>query len=141
MYSTVNKAKLGCFKDETAGQTLEEMILLRPKMYSMKYKDTLRSIKRAKGISKHVVNNMKHEQYAEAFEEQKTTRVQMTIIHSKQHAIQTTTFNKRALSAWEDKRCWISENESLPHGHVDSPVPMPKRRRVMVPVTGDVDNV
>jgi len=141
MYSTVNKAKLGCFKDETAGQMLEEMILLRPKMYSMKYKDTLRSIKRAKGISKHVVNNMKHEQYAEAFEEQKTTRVQMTIIHSKQHAIQTTTFNKRALSAWEDKRCWISENESLPHGHVDSPVPMPKRRRVMVPVTGDVDNV
>jgi len=139
MYSTVNKAKLGCFKDETAGQTLEEMILLRPKMYSMKYKDTLRSIKRAKGISKHIIENAKHEHYTVAFEEQKTTQVQMTIIQSKQHTIQTTTFNKRALSAWEDKRCWISENKSLPHGHVDSPVPMSKRRRVMVPVSGDVD--
>ena len=104
----------------------------------MKCKDTLRRIKRAKGISKHIVENTKHEHYTVAFEEQKTTQVQMTIIQSKQHTIQTTTFNKRALSAREDKRCWISENESLPHGHVDSPVPMSKRRRVMVPVSGDV---
>ena len=138
MYSIVNKAKLGCFKDETAGQTLEEMILLRPKMYSMKFKDTDDSIKRAKGISKHIVKNMRHLAFVEAFEAKKTTCVQMTILRSKQHTIQTTTFTKRALSAWEDKRCWLSENESLPHGHVDSPVPMPKRRRVMVPESGDV---
>ena len=138
LYSAVNKAKLGCFKDETAGQTLEEMILLRPKMYSMKYKDTDTSIKRAKGISRHIVRDMKHKTYREAFEEKKTTHVQMTILRSKQHTIKTTTFNKRALSAWEDKRCWLTENESLPHGHVDSPVPMPKRRRVMLPVSGDV---
>ena len=140
LYSAVNKAKLGCFKDETAGQTLEEMILLRPKMYSMKYANSQSSIKRAKGISKHIVKSMKHDIYREAFEEQKTTRVQMTILRSKQHTIQTTTFNKRALSAWEDKRVWLNENESLPHGHVDSPVPMSKRRRVMVPVRGDVSD-
>ena len=81
---------------------------------------------------------MKHNMYREAFQEKKTTRVQMTIIRSKQHTVQTTTFNKRALSAWEDKRMWLSENESLPHGHVDSPVPIPKRRRVMLPPSGDV---
>ena len=139
LYSVVNKAKLGCFKDETGGQTLEEMILLRPKMYSMKFKDTDSAIKRAKGISKHVVKNMKHDTYKEAFEEQKTTRVQMTILRSKQHTIQTTTFSKRALSAWDDKRVWLNENDSLPHGHVDSPVSMPKRRRVVVPESGDVE--
>ena len=138
LYSIVNKAKLGCFKDETAGQVLEEMVLLRPKMYSMKYKDSDTSIKRAKGISRHIVRGMKHTTYKEAFEEKKTTSVQMTILQSKHHTIKTTTFNKRALSAWEDKRCWLTANESLPHGHVDSPVPMPKRRRVMVPVRGDV---
>jgi hypothetical protein len=142
LYSTVNKAKLGCFKDETAGQTLEEMILLRPKMYSMKYQNSDQAIKRAKGISKHIVNNMKHTRYVEAFEEKKITRVQMTILRSilrsKQHTIQTTTFNKRALSAWEDKRLWLSENESLPYGHVDSGMPAPKRRRVAVPEFGDV---
>ena len=139
MYSVVNKAKLVCFKDETGGQTLEEMILLRPKMYSMKYKITDTSIKRAKCISKHVVKNMKHNSYKDAFEEHKNTQVQMTILRSKQHTIQTTTFNKRALSAWDDKRVWLSENESLPHGHVDSPVPLPKRRRVAVPESGDVE--
>ena len=139
MYSTVNKAKLGCFKDETAGQILEEMILLRPKMYSMKFKDLDTSIKRAKGISKHVVHSMRHDTYREAFEDKKTTHVQMTIIRSKQHTLRTTTFRKRALSAWEDKRCWVSENESLPHGHMDSPVPMLKRRRVELPERGDVE--
>ena len=140
MYSTVNKAKLGCFKDETAGQMLEEMILLRPKMYSMKFKDTDTSIKRAKGISRHIVKRMKHDMYREAFEQQKTTRVQMTILRSTQHTIQTTTFNKRALCAWEDKRVWVNENESLPHGHVDSPVPIAKRRRVLMSVPGDVSD-
>ena len=138
MYSTVNKARLGCFTDEAAGQTLEEMILLRPKMYSMKFKDVETSNKRGKGISKHMVQSMRHAIFKEAFEEKKTTRVQMTILQSKQHTIQTTTFNKRALSAWETKRCWLTENESLPHGHVDSPVPMPKRRRVALPESGDV---
>ena len=140
LYSTVNKAKLGCFKDETAGQTLEEMILLRPKMYSMKYKDTDTSIKRAKGISKHLVKNMRHDRFKEVYEEKKISHVQMTIIRSQQHTVQTTTFNKRALSAWEDKRCWLNENFSLPHGHMDCPVPMPKRRRVQVPESGDVSD-
>ena len=138
LYSITNKAKLGCFKDETAGQELEEMILLRPKMYSMKYKHTNAAIKRAKGISKHIIKKMKHDNFKEAFEEKKTTSVQMTILQSKHHTIRTTTFNKRALSAFEDKRCWLNENESLPHGHVDSPVPLPKRRRLMVPESGDV---
>ena len=139
LYSTVNKAKLGCFKDETAGQTLEEMILLRPKMYSMKYKDSDTCIKRAKGITKDIVKDMKHDIYREAFKNKNITSVDMTIIRSQLHTLQTTTFKKRALCAWEDKRLWLNENESLPHGHVDSPVPMPKRRRVMVPVSGDVD--
>ena len=138
LYSAVNKAKLGCFKDETAGQELEEMILLRPKMYSMKYKHSDTAIKRAKGISKHIVKNMKHDIFREAFEEKKTTHVQMTILQSKQHIIKTTTFNKRALSAFEDKRCWLNENESLPHGSIDSPVPLPKRRRVLMPESGDI---
>lgn len=139
LYSTVNKAKLGCFKDETAGQMLEEMVLLRPKMYSMKYKDTDTSIKRAKGISKSIVRKLPHNDYLAAFEEQKTTHVKMTILRSKQHTIQTTTFKKRALSAFDDKRCWLNENESLPHGHVDSPVPMRKRPRIEMPESGDVE--
>ena len=72
--------------------------------------------------------------------EKKVTNVQMTILRSQLHTIQTTTFNKRALSAWEDKRLWLNENESIPYGNKDSPLPPPKRRRVELPLSGDVSN-
>ena len=104
----------------------------------MKYKHSDTSIKRAKGISKHIVSKMKHDIFREAFEEKKTTHVQMTILQSKQHTIRTTRFQKRALSAFEDKRCWLSANESLPHGNTNTPVSLPKRRRVMMQESGDV---
>ena len=67
LFSIKNKAKLGCFKDETAGAEIEEMVLLRPKMYSIKLKDQEDSIKRAKGISKSIVKHMKHRQYYLAY--------------------------------------------------------------------------
>ena len=57
--------------DETAGQTLEEIILLRQINFNIKYKDTPRSIKRAKGISKTRNTNSTQR----TLEEQKTTRV------------------------------------------------------------------
>ena len=37
LYSASNKAKLDCFKDEASGREISEMILLRPKMYSMRF--------------------------------------------------------------------------------------------------------
>ena len=67
LHSNKNKAKLGCFKDETAGKEIEEMILLRPKMYSMKLKNEENSIKRAKGISRSLVKNMEHKAYKRAY--------------------------------------------------------------------------
>ena len=138
LFSVTNKAKLGCFKDETGGQLLEEMILLRPKMYSMKFADEPSSIKRAKGISRSIVSQMSHQDYRNAYDHKTETHVNMTILRSKLHTINTITFRKRALSAWEDKRVWLSANESLPHGHVDSPVPPRKRCRVSLPPSGDV---
>ena len=128
LYSLKNKAKLGCFKDETAGEEIEEMVLLRPKMYSMKLKDV--SIKRAKGISKSIVKSMKHKQYYLAYENKKITYVNMTILKSQQHTIQTHQFKKRALSAFEDKRCWTSHNISFPHGHPETGIPPPKRLKL-----------
>ena len=62
----------------------------------------------------------------------------MTIIHSKNQPVKTKTYNKCGLSAWEDKRCWLSINRSLPHGHPDTQVPPPKRARLTLPPSGDV---
>ena len=138
LYSLSNKAKLGCFKDEAAGREIEEMVLLRPKMYSMKYKGVDNSIKRAKGISKSIVRNMQHRQYYEAYANKVITYVNMTILKSSQHTVITHRFKKRALSAFEDKRCWITHNTSLPHGHPQTNVPPPKRIKLSLPSSGDV---
>ena len=138
LYSTANKARLGCFKDETAGKTLEEMILLRPKMYSMKYLGEEDSIKRAKGISRHLVASTSHQTYHDAFVNQSETDYHMTILRSELHTVRSVSFRKRGLSAWEDKRCWLGPNSSVPHGSCLSGLP-PKRRRVFpAPFSGDV---
>ena len=140
LYSNNNRARLGCFKDETGGREIAEMILLRPKMYSMKYKDNDDSIKRAKGISRCIVKDMKHKAYREALDATAcNSHVTMTILKSSLHSVQTFTFRKRGLSSWEDKRCWLDSNYSLPHGHYNTGVPPPKRPRIQVPPTGDVE--
>ena len=141
LYSAANRARLGCFKDEAAGKIISEMILLRPKMYSMKYLEHDGGIKRAKGISRHLVASTSHETYREAFLSCREINYDMTILRSKLHTIQTVTFRKRGLSAWEDKRCWLDANSSVPHGSCLSGLP-PKRRRVFpTPASGDVTNL
>ena len=108
-------------------------------MYSLKLDDD-KDIKRAKGISKCIVKNMKHKLYRKIFKRQMISTVDMTVIRSKTHEIKTATFAKRGLSAWEDKRCWISQNISLPHGHPDTHVPPPKKRRLALPPSGNVSD-
>jgi hypothetical protein len=138
LYSVVNKARLGCFKDEAAGKLIEEMILLRPKMYSCKYLGRDAAIKRAKGISRHLVEATPHSTYREAFSSMTETSYEMTIFQSRLHTIETITFRKRGLSAWEDKRCWLEANSSVPHGSYHSGLPPPKRRRFALPPSGDI---
>ena len=140
VFSALNRAKLGCFKDECKGNTLKRMILLRPKMYSMEYdEDSLASINRAKGISRSVVKGYLPSDYLSAYEESKEIWCNMTVLRSRSHTIQTITLNKRGLSCWEDKRCWLSPNESVPYGHYSSGVPQTKRRRLEMPQYGDVE--
>ena len=107
-------------------------------MYSIKYKDSNESIKRAKGISKSIVKNMKHREYKKAFLNKRVSHINMTILKSQSHEVTTHTFRKRALSAWEDKRCWISSNISLPHGHHETDIPPPKKQKLSIPPSGDV---
>ena len=109
-------------------------------MYSIKLKGLKHSIKRGKGISKSIVKRLKHKTYKKVLKDQTFTKVNMTILKSKHHNVATTTFSKRALSAWEDKRCWMSTNYSLPHGHPDTQVPPPKRPRLCLPPSGDVES-
>ena len=145
LHSNDNKAKLGCFKDELQGSEIEEMILLKPKMYSIKIKDKVegqereQTIKRAKGIGKAAVKNLRHEAYQQAYFQQKESSIEMTILKSCSHIVHTHTFQKRGLSCWEDKRVWVSKNFSLPHGNVHSPVVKNKIDHIINPPCGDVE--
>ena len=148
LYTAANRAKLGCFKDEAAGKVIIEMILLRPKMYSMRFlgqeveqTGAGAGIKRAKGISRHLIASTSHETYREVFLSQEETNFDMTILRSKLHTIQTVNFRKRGLSAWEDKRCWLDANSSVPHGSSLSGLPAKRRRVFPTPSSGDVSNL
>ena len=118
LFSNINKARLTCFKDETGGKDIEEIVSLRPKMYSIKFRGQNTSpIKRAKGVGRAQVADFTHDDFYLAYHNAKVTKTRMTILRSVNHTIQTVTISKKALSAWDDKRYWGSANESLPFGH------------------------
>lgn len=114
------KAKLGCLKNEAAGEKFTEWILLRPKLYSMlaEGRHSKISKKVAKGVQKCVVKQeISHQDYWQAFHCLQELTVHVRRIGSLKHRVFTMDQSKRALTAWEDKRAWIDSNESLPFGH------------------------
>ena len=98
--------------------------------------------KRTKGIAKPLVKTFRHQLCQDAFHNKTESYVEMTSLRSKTHTLSTHKTRKRGLSAWEDKRCWLSENESLPYGSSLSSVTWEcsaKRRKKDVPASGDVE--
>ena len=139
LYSIKNKSKLGCFKDETAGIPIEEMILLRPKMYSIKLQNK-EEVKRAKGIKRYVVQRMKHREYKKVYRKVEVMSSEMTNIQAHHHIISTHTYRKRSLGLWEDKRYWWAKNESVPYGFMNKAGEPPSKIRRIVPPSGDLSS-
>ena len=116
LFSNANKARLGCFKDEACGAEIQEFICLCPKMYSF-IKVGGEVSNRAKGVKKSKKDTLSHDNYREVYESRKSVSVNQTFLRSQHHVMRTVSMTKRALSVWEDKRCWINRNESVPYGH------------------------
>jgi len=117
LYSNNHKAQLGCIKDESEGHSYLEWMLLKPKAYSMKCIHLKGEKKRAKGVKRANVRELLHEDYIKAFEEQKVLSLEQRRITSNLHHMETITFVKQSLNFYEDKRHWVSIDESLPYGH------------------------
>ena len=114
------------------------MVLLTPKIDSMLYLCSDGSIKRAKGISRHLVTSTAHDIYREVFLYQSEASYQIIILRSKFHTRNTVIFRKRGLSAWEDKGCWLDALSPVPDDLYFSVLP-PKRRRGFPPLaSGDI---
>jgi hypothetical protein len=117
LYSSTNKARLGCVKDEGAGEVWKEWVLLKPKCYSMCTVNE-HEHKRAKGVQRSVVaNEIYHKDYVAIFEGCQDDYRSVRRFSSTRHTITTVEQRKKALSLWEDKRAWISLNESKAYGH------------------------
>ena len=94
-------------------------------------------IKRAKGISKHIVKSTSHQSYRDAYHNQTESSIKMTLIRSQLRTVNTVSFQKRALSVGRYALLARCQFFSL-HGLYLSGLP-PKRRRVLpTPVSGDV---
>ena len=121
LYSIDRKALLGCIKDESAGELIQQSLCLRPKCYSMKMTSS-GDKKRAKGVQHHVVRNiLQHEDYVAAYDDNRKVFADCRRIGSRLHQLFTWQNNKLALSAFEDKRAWWSSNKSVPYGHYSLP--------------------
>ena len=121
LFSNKNKAQLGCFKDEACGQSITSFIALSPKMYSYKLNNDS-THNRTKGVKSYKKASLTHQMYRDAYANHTVIHVQQTLLQSREHTIHTITQRKRALSVWEDKRYWVSPNESYPYGHHRIPV-------------------
>lgn len=101
----VNKKVLGKFKDEMNGKIIKEFVGLRSKLYAIKPDDDDKIIKKAKGIKKCVV---KKEIMFDDFKNCLNNRIPLykkqNLIRSNKHEIYTIEMNKKALSAYDDKR-------------------------------------
>ena len=94
MYSVVNKAELGKFKDETAGVAISEFVGLKPKMYSIKYGKCEKQA--AKGITKAVIKKyLRHEMFRDCLFDKRTTRHDIKLIRSDKHQLYSTVIGKK----------------------------------------------
>ena len=88
--------------DETAGVATEEIVGLKPKIYSYLVDDNSEH-KKAKGVNKNVVATISHYEYKDVLLNKECLRHSMNRIQSKDHRIGTYEINKISLSCSDDQ--------------------------------------
>lgn len=112
----MNKDVPGKMKIEFNGQTIDEVIALRPKLYSF-ILDTKDEHTRAKGINYNAKRILSHADYLQCYKTNEKKNVTIYEILSNLHNVFTKCSEKTALSSADDKRYYLSNNYSLPYGH------------------------
>ena len=116
-----NKKVLGKFKDEVNGKIIKEFIGLKPKMYAMDIQHD-KEQKKAKGVPKNIVKKeMNFNMYKKTLYENCNEKVKFNSIRSYQHKLFSITCSKTGLSNFENKRYYVSNELSYPHGHYAIP--------------------
>ena len=104
LYDSKNKKVLGKMKGKCGGEPIEEVVALRPKMYSIKKAKS--NIKKAKVVKKNVIEReITHEHYKEALFRRK--QYMHKILWSEGHEMYGMCMNKILISPFDTKR-WIA---------------------------------
>ena len=107
---------LGKFKDEENGMIIKEVICLKPKMYCVLTDKGLH--KKAKGIPKNKVENeLTFDKFKSTLHNNIDERIKYASSRSRKHVLHTIDQEKTGLTNYDDKRFWLSDQESLPFGH------------------------
>ena len=125
LYDDSHKAQVGLLKDEEGGRTIEEFVGHRAKVYAYHVTNGCHACSnkgckilgahthdksKAKGISKSVVKSeLKFDVYKRVLETNITDYRIVRTLTSNKHRIYAQATNKKALSAYDDKR-WILED-------------------------------
>ena len=117
LYSPTNSKKIGCLKDEMAGDSILEVVAIKPKLYAIK--SVKGEKKRAKGIQKVVCNNqLSFEDYKKSLYEESVTKRDTRRLGSLDHKISMFENCKIAISPFEDKRYLCNDKiTSYAYGH------------------------
>ena len=114
LFSEENKKVVGKFKIETPGSIwIDEFICLRSKAYA--YKCGGESYQKLKGISKSQSKNIKFEEYYNClFGGDYQRECENFVIRSIDHNMFLQKVTKNSLSAFDEKRCYLNNIESIP---------------------------
>ena len=108
-FSNDNKKVIGKFKDEASGKPIIEFVGLKSKMYSYNVLDKGEQ-KKAKGVKTNVVEkDIKHSDYLDVLNNNKTMHHQMNSIRSEYDQINSYHLNKISLSPYDDKRYLLDD--------------------------------
>ena len=117
LYSTQFASQIGKFKDEGGGSThFIDAVFLRPKLYSLKTREVGKDVVKAKGVNVKQAA-LHHEEYVDVLTCNSQRYAKQRRIGSHEHQLYTFASTKLALSCNDDKRCWLSTNDSLAYGH------------------------
>ena len=101
LYNIDNKMVTLKFKDELAGEPIEEFVGLKPKMYSILVGGKQKLS--AKGVCKFAQKELTHILYKNVLNTGETYKTMNTRIGSSKHQLQTIKVNKVSLSSFDDK--------------------------------------
>ena len=130
-----NKKVIGKFKDEAAGNPVNEFVGLKSKMYSYKTEikrekicakmylqvNKIKNNKTAKGVKKNVIKrDLDHSLYLACLQNNTVEKHKMRTIRSDHHAVSSYEINKISLSCFDDKRYILDDGiTSYAYGHVN----------------------